>query len=58
MEIARKVRARLRVPQVIELLSVPELQRQARDVLRQISGTDYGPDAEAWRQWWNRRQGT
>jgi hypothetical protein len=41
-------------PYVIERLGSgdPELERAARDFLREIAGRDYGPDAESWRAWW------
>lgn len=41
-------------PYVIERLEShhPELRRAARNFLRKMAGRDYGPDADAWKDWW------
>ncbi len=42
-------------PYVIERLENDdlELREAARDFLRKIAGTDYGPKTKAWSAWWN-----
>lgn len=54
LEIIRTLGVRFPLPDVTDLLDVPELGDKASEFLRQQTGKDYGKDKEAWAQFFRR----
>ena len=55
LEVIRRLAIKFPLPDVIDLLDVPELSQKALEVLREGSGQDLGADKQAWGAFFERR---